>query len=395
MSGSLRREQPSMRSRPLRCRSNAQIVVWRCLGAVLLAHSVGCQGGDKPAQPPSDEPESNVRAPIVVPPTKAVSGAEVWVQEIASLDDLDEPILGRPTRISVDRSGRFIIGDSSDRNIKIYSADGSRVATFGRAGQGPGEFQYLLDSGVIGDRIFGYDAPTSRLTYFAEDGTVMETVPLELPQPNSIVATDENHLLFVAFPEGEINLLRIAGPDGATLNEFFPNEAKWMTPSWLWQHIWLQADALDGLIFAGMWGGKNLHVFDYDGTFQGSGPVDAIEPLISLPELVERNNGQLLDADGVSIQNGNRVVMRVVATQGATVTVQVAPVNTEVGADLLDGGTLIVLRWDDGVLSEIGRLQSEWGLLGRDEDGHALVMRYATSDAYDVGRVVWGDSLAR
>lgn len=306
----------------------------------------------------------------------------------------------------MDRSGRFIIGDLSDRNIKIYSADGRRAATFGSRGQGPGEFQYLMDSGVVGDRIFGYDYPGNRLAYFAEDGTVTETVslwqsrPLR-PQPYSIIATDEKHLLFAAFPEGETHLLRITGLDGAMVNEFHPLDAKWSNPQTLWQgiflpdHIWHQADALDGLIFSGMWGGKTLHVFDYDGTFQGSGPVDAIEPLVSLPELLKRNNGRIRDTDGVSIQNGNRVIRRVVATQGATVTVHVAPFNTKVGADPLDGGTLIVLRWDGQALSEIGRLQSEWGLLGRDADGHALVMRYATQDTYDVGRVMWGDSSAR
>lgn len=250
-----------------------------------------------------------------------------------------------------------------------------------------------MDSGVIGDHIFGYDGPLSRLTYFAEDGAVTETVPLGQPQPNSIVATDEDHYLFASFPEGENNLLQIAGLDGEIFNEFFPLDPQWRNPPTLRQHIWFLADALDGLIFAAMWGGKTLHVFDYDGAFQGSGPVDSIDPLISLPELVERNNGQVLDADGISIQNGNRVVMRVVATRDATVTVHVAPFDTEVGADLLEGGTLIVLRWHDGAMSEIGRLQAEWGLLGRDADGHALVMRYATEDTYDVGRVILRDSL--
>jgi hypothetical protein len=336
---------------------------------------------------------SNVASPIAA--TAPSASAEVWVEAIASLDDLGEPILGRPGRISVDRSGRFIIGDYSDRDIKVYSAAGTRVATFGGAGQGPGEFAFLLDSGVVGDRIFGYDAPASRLTYFSEDGSVTDSLLLERPHPFSIVAADDNHLLFAASPEGEINLLRITGLDGTTLEEFFPLDARWRNPPTLRRHIWFLADALDGLIFASMWGGKTLHVFDYDGAFQGSGPVDATEKLISLPELVEQNNGQVLDADGVSIQNGNRVVMRVVATTGGTVTVQVAPFDTEVGADLLEGGTLIVSRWADGVLSEIGRLQSEWGLLGRDADGNALVMRYATPDKYDVGRVMWRHSQPR
>jgi hypothetical protein len=368
---------------------------------VLIAHATGCQGADPdtPSRSPASEPEAKVGRPIV-------ADAKVWIEKIASLNDLDQPILGRPGRISVDRLGRFIIRDHSDRSIKIYSADGRRVDTFGRSGRGPGEFQYLMDAGVVGDRIFGYDYASNQLTYFTEDGKVSETVSLvrggiEQPQPYSIAVIDENRFLFATAPQKAISLLRITGLDGTKVKEFFPLDAQWTDPPTLWQgiflpdHIWHQADAFDGLIFSGMWGGKNLHVFDYEGKLQGTGPVDAVEPLISLPELLERNNGRIRDAKNISIQNGNRVIRRVVATRVATVTVHVAPFNTVTGADPLDAGTLIVLRWHDGALSEIGRLQSEWGLLGRDADGHALVMRYATQDKYDLGRVMWGDSPAR
>lgn len=387
--------------RLFRCRTLVHVLAWRCLCVMLIAHSTGCQGGDAdtPTPLPPGESESHDGLPIV-------ANAKVWIEEIASLDDLDEPILGRPGRISVDRLGRFIIADHSDRSIKIYSADGRRVDTFGRAGGGPGEFEYLQDAGVVGDRIFGYDAPSNRLAYFAEDGKILETVTLvrggiEEPQAYSITALDKNRFLFATSPQKDAHLLRITGLDGAAVKAFLPLDAMWTDPPTLWNgiflpdHIWHQADAFDGLIFSGMWGGNTLHVFDYDGTLQGSGVVDVIEPLISLPELLERNNGRIRDANNVSIQNGNRVIRRVVATEYATVTVQVAPFNTVTGADPLDGGTLIVLRWHDGALSEIGRLQSEWGLFGRDADGHALVMRYATQDKYDLGRVMWGDSPAR
>jgi hypothetical protein len=328
------------------------------------------------------------------------------VEKIATLDDVDKPILGRPGRISMDRLGRFIIGDHSDRSIKIYSTDGRRVDTFGRTGKGPGEFEYLMDAGVVGDRIFGYDYPSNQLAFFAEDGKLAQTVSLAegvlgQPQPYSITLLDKNHFLFAAAPRKGVNLLRIAGLDGKTVKEFFPLDGQWTNPRKLWEgiylgdHIWHQVDAFDGLIFSGIWGGTNLHVFDYNGTLQGIGPVDTIKPLISLPELLEKNNGKIRNVSGVSIQNGNRVIRRVVATKGATVAVFVAPFNTVTGADPLDGGTLIMLRWHDGALSEIGRLESTWSLLGRDADGHALVLRYATQDRYDLGRVMWGDSLAR
>lgn len=370
----------------------AHLIARRCLCMLVIALSAACQGGD------AGTPASRAKGAQSIG-----TNAELRIETIATLNDLGEPIIGRHGRISVDRLGRFIIADHSDASIKIYSADGRRVDTFGRRGRGPGEFQFLMDAGVVGDRIFGYDA-MNRLAYFAEDGTVTETVPLHQgehaqPAPYSITALDENRLLFATFPEKGANLLRITAMDGTTINEFFPLDAEWTQPPSLWQdiflpnHIWHQADAFGGLIFSGMWGGETLHVFDYDGTLLGSGPADAIEPLISFRELLERSNGRILDADGISIRHGNRVIRRVVATEGSTVTVHVAPTVT--GADPLEGGTLIVLRWDDGELSEIGRLQSEWGLLGRDADGHALVMRYATQDTYDLGRVVWSDSPAR
>lgn len=377
-----------------RSRTSVVALVWRCLSVVLLAYLVGCQRGDGERRP-AHETESGRAA-------AGVGGArtEVRVEEIAVLDDIDEPILGRPGRISVDGLGRFVIGDLSDRNIKIYSTDGRRVATFGTRGQGPGEFQYLMDSGVVGNRIFGYDYPGNRLNWFADDGTVLETTPLSqgpggLFQPYSIVAADDHRFMFAQAPREGTNLLRISELDGAPVREFFPLDAKWTTPRAVWQgvflpdHVWHQADALDGLIFSGMWGDDTLHVFDYNGTLLGTGPVDTTDPLISLPELLSNNNGRIRDPDGISIQNGNRVIRRIVATEGATVTVHVAPFNTVTGADPLDGGTLIVLRWADGELREIGRMESEWGLLGRDATGRALVMRYATQDSYAIGRVTW------
>jgi hypothetical protein len=306
----------------------------------------------------------------------------------------------------MDRLGRFVIGDLSDRSIKIYSADGRRVDTFGRSGRGPGEFQYLMDVGVVGDRVFGYDYPSNQLAYFAEDGTLTGTVPLaregfEKPQAYSITAISGDRFLIATAPQKGAQLLRITGPNGATVREFLPLDARWTSPQALWEgvflpdHIWHQADAFGGLIFSGMWGGESLYVHNYSGVLQGSGPVDAAEPLVSLPELLARNNGRIRDAAGISIQNGNRVLRRVVATEAGTVTVHVAPFNTVSGADPLEGGTLIVLRWQEGALREIGRLQSEWGLLGRDSDGRALVMRYATKDRYDIGRVRWGDTSDR
>lgn len=88
---------------------------------------------------------------------------------------------GTISDLAVTPEGRMLIADREAKNIKILAPDGSLVDTLGGPGEGPGEFQSLMNVQVArGDFLYAYDFRRSRLTVFAPDApyTVARTVSI-------------------------------------------------------------------------------------------------------------------------------------------------------------------------------------------------------------------------
>jgi hypothetical protein len=64
---------------------------------------------------------------------------------------------------------------SDDQSILIVGRDGMLRGSWGRKGQGPGEFEQVLALGVSGDTLFAYDGSTRRLTGRLRDGALLTT----------------------------------------------------------------------------------------------------------------------------------------------------------------------------------------------------------------------------
>jgi hypothetical protein len=74
---------------------------------------------------------------------------------------------------------RLAVANGGSSEIRLFDAAGAHVATFGRAGGGPGEFQAL--SGVargVADSILAWDARARRVTVFGPDGTYARDMQL-------------------------------------------------------------------------------------------------------------------------------------------------------------------------------------------------------------------------
>ena len=54
--------------------------------------------------------------------------------------DFDYMFGRRPPRIAVATDGRIAVLDGGNYRVQVYDADGAFLATMGRQGQGPGEF---------------------------------------------------------------------------------------------------------------------------------------------------------------------------------------------------------------------------------------------------------------
>ncbi len=87
--------------------------------------------------------------------------------------------------VLVGPKGQIVIPLRQDAQVRIYDSTGKRVASVGRRGQAPGEFQALGAMGFREDTLWVEDSRTRRFTYFAPDGALLRTggLPGGVTQP--------------------------------------------------------------------------------------------------------------------------------------------------------------------------------------------------------------------
>lgn len=106
--------------------------------------------------------------------------ALVEVLRIGSADDACDA-LDKVFSLAVDGEGRIYVADWRANDIRVFSPRGECVGTFGRSGEGPGEFGML--AGIAWQPpgyLWAMDAGRNRLTVFDAIGTVLATHPLRL-----------------------------------------------------------------------------------------------------------------------------------------------------------------------------------------------------------------------
>jgi hypothetical protein len=101
-------------------------------------------------------------------------GAPVWdaelLHEIGSVDAPGET-LTRVGGVVLTGDDLLLIGQPSDRQIRVHGPGGAFLRTIGRGGEGPGELGRLGDFAVSGDTVTVVDGGNSRITEFGLDGS--------------------------------------------------------------------------------------------------------------------------------------------------------------------------------------------------------------------------------
>lgn len=87
----------------------------------------------------------------------------------------DDPDVGfsRIAMVAVANDGTVYVLDSQAREVRVYGADGQRLGTRGRIGEGPGEFTRPASIGVIGDTLWVRDSGRSRISWFDGNGILI------------------------------------------------------------------------------------------------------------------------------------------------------------------------------------------------------------------------------
>lgn len=77
---------------------------------------------------------------------------------------------GRVSAVALGPDETVFVADAVNHEIRVFGFDGEHVRTFGREGEGPGEFKSIYSVAWVGDRLLVYDPPQGRITDFSAAG---------------------------------------------------------------------------------------------------------------------------------------------------------------------------------------------------------------------------------
>lgn len=320
--------------------------------------------------------------------------------QIASVDRLrdgDGQLLARAGTASESPRGEYVIADRLDKNIKIYASNGEQRSVVGRAGLGPGEFEFLGAAYYFRDRVIALDLVRQELSTFNLEGRLAESRKLEPPGGGRFLelrTMDDSLLLLLSAPSVRAGkLIHLVNALGTVKEQVFDRRSYFADAASISNFTVVLADGHQGIIFATLIGSDSLFAFTTSGDEAGKGAIALShqEPLVSHRSIALRNGGTLRHPDGSWSAQGVSTVMAVVALPDSMVALQVIPYAPEDGLDRMNGGRIVVMRLRaSGRLDFVGAIASSAGLFGRAADGHALLIGFLAgeSDSYAINHLV-------
>jgi hypothetical protein len=153
------------------------------------------------------------------------AGPRLVLTETRRVGSMDGPdAFGRVMDATLDRSGRLLVADDLNHRIAVFGRDGRFVASVGRKGRGPGEFEspWLVVTDAR-DSIFVWDMGLSRISVFGPDLRFRRSFPT-VPQwsISSIRFLPDGRLLVAAYGRNEPGTLHILSRTGQRQRSFGP-----------------------------------------------------------------------------------------------------------------------------------------------------------------------------
>lgn len=154
-----------------------------CAAMIAIA-TAACGAGENPTTGAWQAVHDTIGDTIVV---RTVAG-NVWQGEaelvpevtIGTMDGEDEYMFGSVQSLAVDEEGAIYVYDGRVKALRKYDADGRFVATFGREGEGPGEYRNPDGGlGILPDgRIVLRDPGNARLQFYTSEGEPAGSWPM-------------------------------------------------------------------------------------------------------------------------------------------------------------------------------------------------------------------------
>lgn len=77
---------------------------------------------------------------------------------------------GRVGAVALGPDGAVFVADAANLEVRVFGLDGAHLRTFGRGGEGPGEFASIYSVAWVGDRLLTYDPHLGRIGEFSAEG---------------------------------------------------------------------------------------------------------------------------------------------------------------------------------------------------------------------------------
>lgn len=116
---------------------------------------------------------------------------KIVFEEIDGIPDL-------PLSYYIDSDNNFIATNTKSNTVSIFDSNGKAISKFGRAGQGPGDFQYPMSSIRLKDNRLLVGEFGGKLTLFNEDGSsVIEIFQSKVLPLTQVIDLGNNKILLV------------------------------------------------------------------------------------------------------------------------------------------------------------------------------------------------------
>jgi 6-bladed beta-propeller len=111
----------------------------------------------------------------IKPVSEKPAASLIFVRKVGELEPKDPNYMFlRPVSVVEDDEGNIYVLDTKDFCVKKFGADGTFLRRFGRRGQGPGEFQYPMTIGIVGQTRLIVSSMSSDFNIFDLDGKYVD-----------------------------------------------------------------------------------------------------------------------------------------------------------------------------------------------------------------------------
>ncbi|MEX2470994.1 MAG: hypothetical protein WEA34_02365 [Gemmatimonadota bacterium] len=179
---------------------------------VVTALAAACApGSDRPDAPTAATLRDSAGVTIVENRAAALDADAPWtvgaepMLDLGTVEGEGPEAFFRVRDVHRAADGRIFVADAGNAEVRVFSADGSHLATWGGEGDGPGEFRApdALLPWPAGDTMGVWDSRQRRVTLFDSDGDAVRSFPI------SDVASVSSPRVFGILPDGALLLTGI------------------------------------------------------------------------------------------------------------------------------------------------------------------------------------------